>query len=64
MVDEQRRQNDSGQPEVTPHKASKAGKEGTRRTVHDPTTQKEVEIEDVDTDFLKAVEDPKVCPPV
>lgn len=56
-MDEQRGQNN----EATPHKATKAGKEGTRRTVHDPTTQKEVQIEDVDTDFMNAVENPQVC---
>lgn len=58
LLDEQRGQNN----EATPHRATKAGKEGTRRTVHDPTTQKEVQIEDVDTDFVKAVQNPQVCP--
>lgn len=58
LLDEQRRQNN----EATPHQATKAGKEGTRKTVHDPTTQKEVQIEDVSTDFVKAVKNPQVCP--
>lgn len=48
------------QGEATPHKASKSGKEGTRKTVHDPTTQKEVQIEDVDANFMDAVENPQV----
>lgn len=52
-----------GQGEVQPHQVSKAGKEGTRKTVHDPTTQKEVQIEDVDANFLKAVEDPQISVP-
>lgn len=45
---------------MKPHQETKAGKEGTRKTVHDPTTGKEVQIEDVDASFLKAVEDPQV----
>jgi hypothetical protein len=36
------------------------GIKGTRKTVTDPTTGKEVEIEDVNKDFMRAVEDPKV----
>jgi Ca2+-dependent lipid-binding protein len=36
-----------------PHQDVKAGKSGTQRTVHDPTTQKEVQIEDVAPSFLK-----------
>jgi hypothetical protein len=34
--------------------------EGTRKAATDPTTGKEVEIEDVNKDFMRAVEDPKV----
>lgn len=59
-LDEQRRQAGADYSEAKPHKETKAGKEGTRRTVHDPTTQKEVQIEDVDMNFMKAVEDPQV----
>ncbi len=62
MLDEQHGQNNSSQSEVTPHKVTKAGKEGTRRTVHDPTTGKEIQIEDVDTDFVEAVENPQAWP--
>jgi hypothetical protein len=62
MLDEQRGQNNLSQSEATPHKVTKAGKEGTRRTVHDPTTGKEVQIEDVDTDFVEAVENPQAWP--
>lgn len=35
-------------------------KKGRGRVVTDPVTGKEVEIEDVDGDFMKAVEDPQV----
>lgn len=52
-----------GRGEAKPHQVSKAGKEGTRRTVRDPTTQKEVQIEDVDASFMKAVEDPQLSVP-
>lgn len=31
--------------------------------MHDPTTQKEVQIEDVDASFMKAVEDPQLSVP-
>lgn len=61
-LDESRRQNAQGQSEVHPHQETKAGKEGTLKTVHDPTTGKEVQIEDVDADFMKAVENPQVRP--
>jgi hypothetical protein len=37
------------------------GVSGTRKTVTDPTTGKDVEIEDVNADFMKSVEDPQVC---
>ena len=36
------------------------GVEGTRKTVTDPTTGKQVQIEDVNADFMKAVENPQV----
>ena len=52
-----------GKSEATPHTETKAGKEGTRKTVHDPTTQKEVQIEDVNPDFMKAVENPQLSVP-
>lgn len=37
-----------------------AGVKGTRKTVTDPTTGHQVQIEDVDADFMKAVRDPVV----
>lgn len=38
-----------------------AGVKGSRKTVTDPTTGREVQIEDVNADFMKAVEEPVVC---
>lgn len=46
--------------EAKPHRATNAGKEGTLKTVHDPTTGGEVLIEDVDASFMKSVKDPQV----
>lgn len=37
------------------------GKPGTRKKVTDPVTGREVEIEDVNADFMKAVDNPQVC---
>ncbi len=54
----------SGAPsDAHPHKETKAGKPGTMKTVHDPTTGNEVQIEDVDKDFMKAVENPQLSVP-
>lgn len=53
----------SGTSDAQPHQETKAGKPGTMKTVHDPTTGNEVQIEDVDKDFLAAVEDPKLSVP-
>jgi hypothetical protein len=46
-------------------KAIKNRKErsGNRRTVKDPTTEKDVVIEDVDADFKNAVDDPNMVVP-
>ncbi|KAK4695108.1 hypothetical protein P7C71_g2584, partial [Lecanoromycetidae sp. Uapishka_2] len=52
-----------GTSDAQPHQETKAGKPGTMKTVHDPTTGNEVQIEDVDKDFMKAVEDPKLSVP-
>jgi hypothetical protein len=46
---------------VADHKSSRsAGVSGTRKTVTDPTTGRDVEIEDVNADFMKAAENPIV----
>ncbi len=57
-IDEQQRAQKHQGPK--PHQTSQGGKSGTRRTVHDPTTGKEVQIEDVDLDAVQAVENPQV----
>ena len=36
------------------------GVAGTRKTVTDPTTGRQVQIEDVNADFMKAVDNPQV----
>jgi len=40
-----------------------SGVEGTRKTVTDPTTGKEVQIEDVNADFMQAVKNPMLSVP-
>ena len=48
---------------VTDHQESPTeGKPGTRKTVTDPTTGRDVEIEDVNEDFMKVVDNPIVGP--
>lgn len=43
------------------HKPPKSkGISGTRKVVTDPTTGREVEIEDVNEDFMKSVDNPQV----
>jgi hypothetical protein len=49
--------------EAVPHKAPKAGIEGTQKTVTDPTTGREVVIEDVNKDMMKQVENPQLSVP-
>jgi len=39
---------------------AQGGVPGSRKTVTDPTTGKEVQIEDVNADFMKAVDNPQV----
>ena len=63
-LDEQHRQQALGnQSEARPHVETKAGKAGTMKTVTDPTTGNQVQIEDVDKDFMKAVENPSLSVP-
>jgi len=53
--------NANGTSGVQDHKPSQpTGVAGTRKTVTDPTTAKEVQIEDIHADFMRAVDDPKV----
>ncbi|KAI9869542.1 MAG: hypothetical protein M1830_005410, partial [Pleopsidium flavum] len=63
IEEERKKKLQQSQGGATPHKASDAAKSGTRQTVTDPTTGKEVVIEDVNKDFMKASEDPKLTVP-
>jgi hypothetical protein len=48
--------------EVKDHVESQPkGVKGTRKTVTDPTTGNQVQIENVNAEFMKAVEQPVVC---
>jgi hypothetical protein len=50
----------NGMSDVQDHKPRQpVGVAGTRKTATDPTTGKEVQIEDVNADFMRAVDDPK-----
>jgi hypothetical protein len=57
-IDQRRQQSEAVQHQATDRKVGK-----NRRTVHDPVTGKDVEIDDMDGDILKSVEDPKVGNP-
>lgn len=46
---------------VKDHQPSPTGKSGTRKKVTDPTTGRDVEIEDVNDNFMKMVDNPIVC---
>ena len=61
--EEKHRQQKLGGSEVHTHTETAAGKAGTLKTVTDPTTGNRVQIEDVDKDFMKAVEDPQLSVP-
>lgn len=56
-IDADRKAREAG---PVPHREVKAGKAGTQKTVTDPTTGKEVVIEDVDKKTMQAVENPMV----
>lgn len=49
--------------EATPHQAQKAGIEGTQKVVTDPTTGREVTIEDVNKSMMDQVENPTLSVP-
>lgn len=60
-IDEEMKAN-KGNSEATDHvEGQPSGVKGTRKTVTDPTTGKQVEIEDVNADFMKSVDNPQVC---
>jgi hypothetical protein len=49
--------------EAAPHKPQKAAIEGTQKVVTDPTTGKEVTIEDVNKSMIDQVENPTLSVP-
>lgn len=49
-----------GGPEARDHLAAAAKKKGKTRMVRDPVTGRDVEIEDVNIDYVKAVDEPVV----
>lgn len=49
--------------EAVPHKATKTGVAGTQKVVTDPTTGREVTIEDVDKSMINQVENPTLSVP-
>lgn len=49
--------------EAVPHKPQKAGLEGTQKVVTDPTTGREVTIEDVSKSMMDQVENPQLSVP-
>lgn len=56
-IDEEAKQ---AQGDVRPHQTKRAAKEGTQKTVTDPTTGNQVVIEDASPEMIKAVENPMV----
>ncbi|KAI9681383.1 MAG: hypothetical protein M1817_002666 [Caeruleum heppii] len=61
QIDEQQKVPHGGGPR--PHKPTAAAKPGTQKTVTDPTTGNTVVIEDVNQDYMKAVENPQLTVP-
>lgn len=59
--EEQKKRESKAGGDAVPHRVSEESTKRKGRTVRDPTTGKDIEIEDVDEDFTKSVEDPKVC---
>jgi len=62
QIDEQNKARASGKPEVTAHQNLAHPKEN-QKTVTDPTTGKEVIIEDVNEEMVKAAKDPQLSVP-
>ncbi|TVY13257.1 Meiotically up-regulated gene 190 protein [Lachnellula arida] len=63
-LDEQMRSKQPNSSEARDHNQSKPkGDAGSRKFVTDPTTGKEVEIEDVNAEFMKAADNPQLSVP-
>ena len=66
QLDQSKKSQGSGaqdQSDVKPHQEFHAGKSGTAKTVTDPTTGGQVQIEDVNQDYMKASENPTLSVP-
>ncbi|TVY54197.1 Meiotically up-regulated gene 190 protein [Lachnellula cervina] len=63
-LDEQMRSKQPNSSEARDHKQGKPqGEAGSRKVVTDPTTGNEVEIEDVNAEFMKAADNPQLSVP-
>lgn len=60
QIDSQAKQQGKKPSEIQEHQASSRKQGKNRRTVRDPVTGKDVEIDDIDDSMLKAVDDPHV----
>ena len=60
QIDEQNKASRKQKGEVKPHVNEPNKAQKNWKTVTDPTTGKEVQIADVDKEFMKSVEDPMV----
>lgn len=58
-----RKKGAAGGGDAKPHKETHAGIKGTQKTVTDPTTGKQVVIEDVDKSMMDQVENPQLSVP-
>src|SRR5215469_7947878 len=60
MINKQMKAKETKGGDVKDHQQeAKGGVPGSRKTVTDPATGKEVQIEDVSADFMKAVDNPQ-----
>ncbi|KAK4987714.1 hypothetical protein LTR66_002656 [Elasticomyces elasticus] len=65
LIDEQRKAalQAGNRGDAVPHKPTHAGVEGTKKTVTDPTTGRQVMIEDVNKDMVKSSQNPMLSVP-
>lgn len=56
-----REKEEDARGEAKPHKPRKRPGKGKTRMVTDPTTGREIEVEDQDADSMEVVKNPKVC---
>ncbi|MCJ1418967.1 hypothetical protein MMC32_005318 [Xylographa parallela] len=62
-IDEELRGRADGRSDAVPHTPDKPDKAGSVKTVTDPTTGHQVQIADVNKEFMDAVKDPKLSVP-